>query len=124
MFPGEIEFNELVVVLRDAGYDMSVNTYYDEYRFATNSRFGDHVMFGFCTENDTSYDTINNRIAMDLNSIFECWENCIITLPLPRNKYQSDYVLDQLDYLNRIKYSERVNMIRLKEYPSNCYGLR
>ena len=83
-------------LLKD-GYITSLenkNTYY--YLKIT----GQDIFGGACTSSDDSINTyLKGKISVDRKDCFDKYSKCPISLPLPQNKEQMDFIIDKLKWL-------------------------
>ncbi|GAB6427956.1 hypothetical protein bcgnr5372_38460 [Bacillus luti] len=93
-------FNTLVETLITEGYEVEV-TEHEIYKFARIT--GKDILGGFCSPHDensmdASNSYINGAVSADHVGCFDKWSKCPLQLPLPTNKVEMDYLINQLKY--------------------------
>lgn len=110
MFELEDEFYELAHVLRSEGYNVNISNknLSRDHLFATNSMMGNQdIYFGFCTPCIGVFEELNGKIAAYVD-VFDCWRNCILILPLPRNLNQTEFILDSFNDIKCKRFHDRI----------------
>lgn len=60
-----------------------------------------NIKGGFCTKHDennlnASYENLNGNIVVDHVECFDKWSKCPMTLSIPQNDFELDYLIERL----------------------------
>lgn len=127
-------FDKLLEALIAAGYKINVRECKDEfgldtsqlpeartYRFAFFRSKGLHG--GFCTfNNNSSYCYIDDRICIDHIKCFDKWSKAPVSLPLPKNVQELNFLLEEMAFLASLKgkmFSNNFDYKIVYEYPAD-----
>ena len=104
-YPDDNLFSKLVLALRGRGYHIEVCDE-EHYRFGKSTDIP-HILIGFCTSNYLTYKSLNGSISVILNPDRCGWDNGKIILPLPVSRYQTKFIINQVELLRekRLDYS-------------------
>lgn len=118
-------FNRLVEAIRKFGYGVDVHRR-DAYKKASVENRGAFTCFS--TSSDEVVEELNGKVVIDNYKYSDTWSNCALILPIPRNDYQINFILEQIKFWESGKGARiRKNRILNKyiyRYPPHIYGLR
>lgn len=82
---------------------------------------GHNIRGGFCSKTDDIVNPyIDEKIAADHKGCFDKWSKCPISLPLPTNRKEWNFLRDKLQFLGTkegFELSDSYEMRNINEYP-------
>jgi len=121
MYREEEKFYKLVYSLQQAGFRVNVHKK-SERLFAISDNHDDisDAVIGFCTPNKYSCDSLSGRLVV--RKIGFDWREGFIKLPIPKNRPQTEFLIEKIREHNRGKLD-----VKITEYYDNIgkmFGLR
>jgi len=118
-------FHRLVDAIRKFGYGVDVYMY-DTYISASVENRGAIVRFN--TSSGEVFEELSGKVVIDNYKYSDVWNNCAVFLPIPRNDYQINFILEQIKFWEssrgaRIRKNRILNKY-IYRYPPHIYGLR
>lgn len=118
-------FDRLVEAIRENGYGVDV-TPYDSY---INARIRNtNIATSICTHSNHLAVEISGKVVIDNYKYSDIWANCAVSLPIPNNDYQINFIIKQIEFWGsregaRIRKNRILNKY-IYSYPPYIYGLK